>query len=89
VPLKLEEADENLKRQQDSYDNMIQLRPIKEQLAAIQDRDLPALRKQLDKVTAEVVSLRQTIEEVSFCLFVVLFVGLKLTKILSYKHASV
>ncbi|KAK7096680.1 DNA repair protein RAD50-like [Littorina saxatilis] len=63
VPTKLQRAEEELMEHQQGYDNMMQLRPIKESLAVIQDRDLPNLKKRLQKVTEEMATLKEFIDE--------------------------
>nr|KAG5696240.1 hypothetical protein BaRGS_019942 [Batillaria attramentaria] len=65
VPSKLQKAEDELKEFQKRYDNITQLKPIKENLATIRGTDLPNLKDRLQKVNEDIHKLRETVEEKS------------------------
>ncbi|XP_041359275.1 DNA repair protein RAD50-like [Gigantopelta aegis] len=62
VPAQLEKADSSLSEYKTKYDNMIQLKPVKENIAKLQNADLPALKADLQRLSDEIRSLKETIQ---------------------------
>ncbi|KAL8624023.1 hypothetical protein ACOMHN_041613 [Nucella lapillus] len=63
VPTKLSKAEEELSNHQQLYEDIVKIQPIRENLATIRDRDLPALRTRLQKTNVETQRLKDLIEE--------------------------
>ncbi|XP_076445993.1 DNA repair protein RAD50-like [Babylonia areolata] len=63
VPTKLRMAEEELEEHQKRYEDIVELRPIKDNLASIQEREVPGLKLQLQKIGEETQRLKDLIEE--------------------------
>ncbi|RUS82217.1 hypothetical protein EGW08_010031 [Elysia chlorotica] len=62
VPANKRKAEEEMETHQQKYDEIMQLRPVKEAAANMRNRDIPALKAKLKKLEDEIKSLRKEVE---------------------------
>ncbi|KAG2456153.1 DNA repair protein RAD50 [Polypterus senegalus] len=63
VPDKLKNTETDLKRQERKRDDMIALKPIRQQICDLKEKDLPELRNKLQNVNRDIERLKKDIEE--------------------------
>ncbi|CAL1536604.1 unnamed protein product [Lymnaea stagnalis] len=61
VPVNIQKADEDMDKYQKKYDSMMQLRPIKENMIALKEKDVPNLKAKLKKLDEEMKALKENI----------------------------
>ena len=62
VPANKRKAEEEMETHQKRYDEMMQLRPVKEAAGNIRDKDIPGLKTRQRKLEEEIKSLRREVE---------------------------
>uniref|UniRef100_A0AAR2IS42 Zinc-hook domain-containing protein n=1 Tax=Pygocentrus nattereri TaxID=42514 RepID=A0AAR2IS42_PYGNA len=63
VPDKLKNTEQDLKRKERKRDDMMALKPVRQTLAELQEKELPELRNKLQSVNREIEKLKGDIEE--------------------------
>ncbi|XP_036381636.1 DNA repair protein RAD50 [Megalops cyprinoides] len=63
VPDKLKNTEQDLKRKERRRDEMMALKPIRQSLSELQEKDLPELRNKLQGINREIERLKGDIEE--------------------------
>uniref|UniRef100_A0A8B9JPQ5 RAD50 homolog, double strand break repair protein n=1 Tax=Astyanax mexicanus TaxID=7994 RepID=A0A8B9JPQ5_ASTMX len=63
VPDKLKNTEQDLKRKERKRDDMMALKPVRQSLAELQEKELPELRNKLQTVNREIEKLKGDIEE--------------------------
>ncbi|XP_066572966.1 DNA repair protein RAD50 [Amia ocellicauda] len=63
VPDKLKNTEQDLKRKQKKRDDMMGLKPIRQTVSELQEKELPELRNKLQSVNREIERLKSDIEE--------------------------
>ena len=62
VPANKRKAEEEMETYQQKYDEIMQLKPVKEAAGNIRDRDIPGLKTKLKKSDDEIKSLKKEVE---------------------------
>nr|XP_046266990.1 DNA repair protein RAD50 [Scatophagus argus] len=63
VPDKLKNTEQDLKRKERKKDDMVALRPVRQSIAQLEEKDLPELRNRLQSVNREIERLKGDVEE--------------------------
>ncbi|KAF7697443.1 DNA repair protein RAD50 [Silurus meridionalis] len=63
VPDKLKNTEQDLKRKERKRDDMMALKPIRQSIAELHEKDLPELKNKLQSVNREIEQLKREIEE--------------------------
>ncbi|XP_063059247.1 DNA repair protein RAD50 [Engraulis encrasicolus] len=63
VPDKLRNTEQDLRRKERRRDDMMSLKPVRESITDLQDKELPALRNKLQSVNRDIERLKGDIEE--------------------------
>ncbi|XP_026794416.3 DNA repair protein RAD50 isoform X2 [Pangasianodon hypophthalmus] len=63
VPDKLKNTEQDLKRKERKRDDMMALKPVRQSIAELQEKDLPELRNKLQSVNREIEKLKKDTEE--------------------------
>uniref|UniRef100_A0A671V445 RAD50 double strand break repair protein n=1 Tax=Sparus aurata TaxID=8175 RepID=A0A671V445_SPAAU len=63
VPDKLKNTEQDLKRKERKRDDMVALRPVRQSIVQLQEKELPELRNRLQTVNREIERLKSDVEE--------------------------
>uniref|UniRef100_A0A672RDC9 RAD50 double strand break repair protein n=1 Tax=Sinocyclocheilus grahami TaxID=75366 RepID=A0A672RDC9_SINGR len=63
VPDKLKNTEHDLKRKERRHDEMMELKPIRQSIAELQEKELPELRNKLQRVNQDIEKLKEDTEE--------------------------
>lgn len=63
VPDKLKNTEQDLKRKERKRDDMMTLKPVRQSVAELREKDLPELRNKLQSVNREIEKLKRDVEE--------------------------
>ncbi|KAM8742264.1 DNA repair protein RAD50 isoform 1-T2 [Acanthopagrus schlegelii] len=63
VPDKLKNTEQDLKRKEKKRDDMVALRPVRQSIVQLQEKELPELRNRLQTVNREIERLKSDVEE--------------------------
>eukprot|EP00061_Rhincodon_typus_P004797 g23451.t1 len=63
VPDKLKSAESELKKKEKRRDEMMGLKPIRESVVELKERDLPELRNKLQSINRDIQRLKSDVEE--------------------------
>uniref|UniRef100_H3DLI5 RAD50 double strand break repair protein n=1 Tax=Tetraodon nigroviridis TaxID=99883 RepID=H3DLI5_TETNG len=63
VPDKLRNTEQDLKRKERKRDDMVALRPVRQTIVQLQEKELPELRNRLQTVNREIEKLKSEVEE--------------------------
>ncbi|XP_061165388.1 DNA repair protein RAD50-like [Saccostrea echinata] len=62
VPSKLQKSEKDLDEYRTKYDAMNQLKPLKENIAVLENKELPQLKNKLKQINEEITKLREDIQ---------------------------
>lgn len=64
VPHNLRKAEQDVEKYQKKYDDLIQLKPIKETLGNLKEKEVPDLKTKLKKIDEEVKKFKESVEDI-------------------------